>query len=141
MRQYSPATARQNALDRNPTKVSGTGSASVTGGLTSDIASYTVPAGRAAELRVATIAGVVTTALAAGQTADLQILYQDNIPTSHEVVFIRLPVAAALGTKDHAEVPGLYLRAAGAITLRGKESAGAGVTFVSGGFEGIEYDA
>ncbi len=141
MRQFSPATTRQAPVDRNPTKISAHANAAVPGATIQDLAAYTCPASRRAEIRVAFVSGVVTTALAAGQVADLEVLYQDNLPTTHIVVLKRLPTAAPVGTDRDVTVPGFFLAATQAITTRVATSAGAGVIFGAGGLEGVEYDA
>lgn len=135
---FGPAGSRNIPTDRNPTTISVAGGASVTAGATTTLATYTVPAGRRAEL-AGTISGVVTTALAAAQAAEVQIAVTPNGGVFARPCSIRFNGNAA-GVRGDSGIAKLYVKAGDLVEARATIGGGAGVLDTTGGFEGVEYD-
>src|SRR5712691_8118143 len=76
MRQYGPSSTRSGAIDRNPTTVVNGGGPGgpFAGGTNNLLATYTVPGARRALVAIAQGFAAVAVALAAGQTAVIDVL-------------------------------------------------------------------
>ncbi len=141
MRVYGPSGTRNIPQDRGPSTVTGTATFNGAGASTVIGASYTVPANRRAFISVASIFGLVTVAMAAGQTAFAEVIVTPSGGAAGFVDVDRCPAASALGVKLHAQATQLWLKAGDAVDVRVAEDAGVGVVTCAGGFEGVEFDA
>ncbi|MGH2668420.1 MAG: hypothetical protein ACRDH5_04745 [bacterium] len=141
MRQYTPATARQDALDRNPVTIIAGDFSSVGGGLTVTLADYTVPAGRRVLLGAHLMGLVVTTALAAAQQAHIQTRITRFGGVATLLAQLTAQAAAAIGTRVDYTTGEIHLRAGDRIAAEVVTDAGAGVVRAAGGFTGVEYAA
>ncbi len=140
MQLFAPGGSRTVPQDRNPATVTGTATFNGAGASTVVGATYTVPAGRRTFISVASIFGLVTVAMAAGQTAFAEVIVTPNGGAAGFVDVDRCPAASAIGTKLHAQATGLWLKAGDAVDVRVAEDAGVGVVPCAGGFEGVEFD-
>ncbi len=138
MRIYGPTSPRSFPTDRNPTRIalSVGGMTANPGGTTLTLATYTVPAARKAQLYTLDGFQFVTTALAAGQASDIEVLINGTSFTAR-----RLPPASALAALISLTLNGLFLTAGDVLLFRCVTGAGAGAVSVTGGFDLVEYDA
>ncbi len=136
MRVTFPSGTRSTPLDRNPSTVNVGATASATAGQDNLVTSYTVPANRRADLAVQTTL-VVAVALAAAQVGRSEILG----PGSVLIHLAELEPLAPIGTRADSPSIHVQLTAGITITIRVVAGAGAGQVIVSGGIQGVEYDA
>ncbi len=141
MQLFGPTGSRSQWEDRNPTRVNDANFTDLAGSATFDLVVYTVPANRRARLLHGFLFGVVTTALAAAQTADVRMETESPGPAILEMMMLHFRAAAALGTTFQESTNGLYLVAGDVLRFRASAAAGAGVIRVTMGYNLIEYDA
>lgn len=141
MRLFGPSGVRSFPTDRNPTAVNNGTRGSAAGGTNDTAITYTVPAGRRAVIEHAEISVVVTTVLAAGQSARQQIEVLPIGAQGGVMVETFLRVAAPLGEKDRADCGLIFLDATQTIRALRVVDAGTGVVLMASGIHGVEYDA
>lgn len=139
MQIFGPTGSRSFPTDRNPTRISVGVNNSIAGGVNTVFATYICPVGRRAEIWTATGWLVVTTVLAAGQFAFIDV--EHLVPGTQQVAHRETARAAALGTQLSVEPCTLFLVTNDTVNVRVTNTAGAGIVQGSGGIDGIEYDA
>lgn len=140
MQLFGPTGSRSQREDRNPTTVANGAAVAVFAGNTvTVIATYTVPADRRA-IVVAHGAITVSTALAAGQIADLDVLITPSGGAATVTAFKRRTGSAVDQVADLA-VERIELRAGDLVRVRVTVGVGAGAVTGAGGIQGVEYDA
>ncbi len=138
MRIYAPPGTRSFPSDRNPARILAGTVVTVNGGVTQDVAAYTVPAGRRAVITTINGYAIVTTVLAAGQT--VQVLAHQEVPGTTIFASRRSVPAAAVGATVQFENVTAFGIAGDVIKFQCAVSAGAGVVEAGGGLTGVEYD-
>ncbi len=140
MRIYAPTSPRVAPLDRLPTTINTSGTSTVAGGGTTIQATYTVPAGRRADLSCQ-VFGLVATAFAAGQSARVYVQVTKSGGAAFQPAEDDIMVAAALGVKANPGVFHVQLNAGDKVDIVVNVGAGAGAVTGGGGIQGTEYDA
>ena len=140
MKQYGPSSTRSGFQDRNPARIASGLTSSITAGGSNVAPSYTVPAGRRAQIYSAHVSGLVTTVLAAGQNSDLIIRITKPGPVVADQVHDEFAIAAAAGSRVSRDIGSKELAATDLFEALVTITAGAGVIFASAGFSGVEYD-
>ncbi len=142
MRQYGPAGARNIPVDRNPsTIVNGGGPGGpFAGGTNNLLATYTVPALRRALVEIAQGFEEVAVALAAGQTAVIDVLITPSGGAQTLVAQNFMGGAAPALTNRTVAAQGLTLKAGDLVEVRMVITAGAGTVSAGGGLKATEYD-
>ncbi len=141
MQLYGPTGARLAQEDRNPTRIIAGDFGDITAAGALDSAVYTVPAIRRARILYGHVFGVVTTAFAVGQTADIRIQIQAPPAAILETLMRHFHSASAVGVRDGEILTGGWLTAADTLQARATITAGVGVLRVSWGFCILEFDA
>ncbi len=140
MRIYGPTSPRTTPLDRNPSTVNVSGTSTTAGGTTTTQATYTVPAGRRADL-YAQVFGLVQTAFAAGQSARVYVQVTKNAGAPFQPAEDDIVAAAAVGVKANPGVFRVQVVAGDKVDIVVNIGAGAGAVTGGGGIQGVEYDA
>lgn len=140
MRIFGPSGVRNFPTDRSPLTIAVAASATTTADAVATLATYTVPAGRRADLAVQA-GSVITTVLAAAQIADVRIRVTPSGGAAQLVYVGNYQAAAAVGTVRETPSIHLQLRAGDLVEVQIFAAAGAGVILGSGGVQGIEYGA
>lgn len=141
MQLFGPTGTRSEWRDRNPTQQWDGNFGDVAGAANLDSITYVVPANRRAFLVHGFVYAHVTTAFAAGQTADIRIEMTKPPATIFEMMMLHFRGASPLGEKQQEVMGGLYMIALDAIQARITVAAGAGVVRGTFGWMLIEYDA
>jgi len=140
MRVTFPSGSRNYPFDRNPSTVgSGPAVSANVGGTGTTYGSYTVPATRRATVG-ASGSIVVSTALAAGQTAYARLEFTPS-GGALQILAFRETIGTAVGTLTQFDVAALQMKAGDKLEVRVDVGAGAGAAIGSGGIQGQEYDA
>src|SRR5712691_3968281 len=143
MRQYGPAGARNIPVDRNPsTIVNGGGPGGpFAGGTNNLLATYTVPTNRRALVAIAQGFAAVAVALAAGQTAVIDVLITPFGGAQTLVAQDFIQGGAVAGTRVAVAAYAVTIKAGDLIEVRMVVTAGAGTVNAGGGLAATEYDA
>jgi len=141
VRLYGPTGTRAFPTDRNPSTVAVGGQAFVNFGNTTVIASYTVPAGRRAEIS-SSVDAWVSVALPAGFEAGADMATTPNGGAFALTMRVNFGPAAPLNSQKSLANGPYYLKAGDLVQLRGYVGGGAsGQVSVAVGLQGVEYDA
>jgi len=139
MQLFGPSGIRAFPTDRGPTTVAnGAAIGTLGGGLGSTVATYTVPLARRA-IVVAHGFFVVSTALAVGQAADIQVRVTPSGGGIQTTAFDRR-IGSALDQRAAVAVELIQLRPGDLVEVRAELTAGVGVITTTGGIQGVEYD-
>ena len=139
MQLFGPSGVRSDPRDRNPAKVVLESTQNITNATGAVIlVTYTVPAGRRAELSVQ-ISATIDTALAAGQDGSVGVEITGFTQAAPQLFF---KATAGINQRDQAEVSFVFVAAGDVVRVNtGALAAGAGVVRSSGAIHGVEYDA
>ncbi|SRR5712691_3143074 len=143
MRQYGPSSTRSGTIDRNPsTVVNGGGPGGpFAGGTNNLLATYTVPTNRRALVAIAQGFAAVAVALAAGQTAVIDVLITPFGGAQTLVAQDFIQGGAVAGTRVAVAALAVTIKAGDLIEVRMVVTAGAGTVNAGGGLAATEYDA
>ncbi len=143
MRQYGPSSTRSGAIDRNPTTVVNGGGPGgpFAGGTNNLLATYTVPGARRALVAIAQGFAAVAVALAAGQTAVIDVLITPSGGAQTLVAQDFIQGGAVAGTRVAVAALAVTIKAGDLIEVRMVVTAGAGTVNAGGGLAATEYDA
>ncbi len=140
MRVAFPSGTRSAPTDRNPSTVANALNGNATGGGVTTLGTYTVPAGRRADITL-TLGTVITVALVAAQNASGTATFTPSGGGAQTVWRSQYIGALAVNNRDDAPAIRLQMKAGDAILLQIQADAGAGTIQGAGGVQGVEYDA